>query len=185
MIVRPAVGCKRLNFDLHSVVGFWTFLILFMWAVTGGYFVYPEPFRAVINVFTPIDPPRVAATPAGLVRADTAQAPTSTANTPSGAANGAPSAAARRPARRRRPLTTGGKILRGFSFAHYGNFAGWKIKTLWMLLGFAPVLLFGTALVMWWNRVLAPMWRRREREWDESSSVTELAPAIQMERDEA
>jgi len=22
------------------------------------------------------------------------------------------------------------------------------------------VLLFGTALVMWWNRVLAPMWRR-------------------------
>src|SRR5665213_2235212 len=128
MIVRPAVGWKRLNFDLHSFVGFWTFLILFMWAVTGGYFVYPEPFRVVINVFTPIYPPR-AATPTGAVRAGAAQGPASAAN---GAAASAP---ARRPARRRRPLSTGGKTLRGFSFADYGNVAGWKIKTRWTLLG--------------------------------------------------
>ncbi|MEQ1886147.1 MAG: PepSY-associated TM helix domain-containing protein, partial [Bryobacteraceae bacterium] len=65
--------------------------------------------------------------------------------------------------RGRRPLTTGGKILRGFSSAHYGNFGGWPVKIIYMILGFAPVLLFGTALVMWWNRVLAPISRRWKR----------------------
>ena len=54
----------------------------------------------------------------------------------------------------------GGKILRGFSQAHYGNFGGWPLKVLWMILGFAPVILFLTAVLMWWNRVLSPALRR-------------------------
>ena len=51
------IGWKRLNFDMHSSIGFWTFLILFVWGMTGGYFVFPEPFRAVVNTFAPINPP--------------------------------------------------------------------------------------------------------------------------------
>jgi len=177
MTMRSDVGWKRLNFDLHSALGFWTFLILFMWSVTGGYFVYPEPFRAVVNVFTPVDPPRVTPAPLAPLRAGAAQTPATGANGP------ATTSAVRRPLpRRRRPLTMGGKILRGFSFAHYGNFAGWKIKTLWTVLGFAPVLLFGTALVMWWNRVLGPAWRRFERGWAAPGTV-KLVSEIHVKRD--
>jgi uncharacterized iron-regulated membrane protein len=176
MVVRPGVGWRRLNFDLHSALGFWTFLILFMWGITGGYFVYPEPFRALINVFTPIDPPRVAPAPAGPLRVGGAAALSS-------AANGAPGSRAPRPVRRRRPLTTGGKILRAFSFAHYGNFAGWKIKTLWTLLGLAPVLLFGTALAMWWNRVLGPAWKQLKRGWTPSPGALDLASEIEVKQE--
>ena len=113
---------ETFHFDLHGVVGFWTFAVLLMWGLTGGYFVFPEPFRAAINFFTP---------------------------------NSAAS-----PLPRRRPLTLGAKILRGFSFAHYGNFGGWEVKLLWVILGLAPAVLFSTALLMWYNRVLAPALRR-------------------------
>jgi uncharacterized iron-regulated membrane protein len=70
-----------------------------------------------------------------------------------------------RTGRQRRPLTTGGKILRGFSAAHYGTFGGWPVKTLWFLIGLVPLLLVATSLLMWCNRVLSPAlrrWRRRE-----------------------
>jgi uncharacterized iron-regulated membrane protein len=39
---------------------------------------------------------------------------------------------------------------------HFGRFAGWPIKTLWFVIGFAPVALFVTGFVMWWNRVVQP-----------------------------
>jgi uncharacterized iron-regulated membrane protein len=54
----------------------------------------------------------------------------------------------------------GAKILRGFSNAHYGNFGGWVVKLLWVILGLAPVVLLSTALVMWYGRVLGPAMRR-------------------------
>ena len=81
LVIYANAGWKRFVFDLHGAVGIWTFAVLLMWGLTGGYFVFPEPFRAVITLFTPI---------------------------------GAPGALARR-----RPLTLGAKILRGFSQAHY------------------------------------------------------------------
>jgi uncharacterized iron-regulated membrane protein len=146
LTVHRGTGWKRFNFDLHSAVGFWTFAILFVWGFTGAYFVFPEPVRAVVNYFTPIFPPPLAQ---NAQVASAAVAPT------------APDAFPR--PRRRRPLTFGGKILRGFSYAHYGNFAGWPIKALYVILGFAPVVLFGTALVMWWNRVLNPARKRWAR----------------------
>jgi uncharacterized iron-regulated membrane protein len=195
LIVRSDVGWKRLNFDLHSALGFWTFLILFMWGITGGYFVFPEPFRAVINYFTPIDAPRVATKQVTPVRAGEFKAPPSAQAAPSPAnpsktvaAASQATAAVSQPAgnakssfppapRRRRPLTKGGRILQWFSFLHYGNFAGWPLKALWTLLGFAPALLFGTALVMWWNRVLSPALRRSRRsraEWTKPAAAPEL-----------
>jgi uncharacterized iron-regulated membrane protein len=126
LTIHANVGWKRLVLDLHGAVGFWTFAWLFVWGLTGGYFVFPQPFRAAINFFTPIN----AARPV--------------------------------PPLRRGPLTPGAKILRGFSFAHYGNFGGWEVKTLWVILGLAPAVLFSTALVMWYNRVLSPAMRRLE-----------------------
>src|SRR5258708_3314377 len=127
LTVRGGVGWKRLNFDLHSAVGFWTFALLLMWGATGGYFVFPEPFRAVINYFTPINPPPGATQPIRMTVAPQAAknaAPSVPASAPSTASSssrsGAPAAAQAPFPRRRRPLTLGGEILRGFSFAHYG-----------------------------------------------------------------
>jgi uncharacterized iron-regulated membrane protein len=140
--IQTRAGWKRFNWDLHSALGFWTFAFVFMWGLTGFYFVYPQAFRAAIDYFTPINPPRLAV-----------QAPLRGTPQSLGAIfNQAP--------RRRRPLTLGGKILRGFSQAHYGNFAGWKVKAVWVLLGLSPVLLYISALLMWWNRVLSPALRR-------------------------
>ena len=142
-------GWKRLVFDLHGALGFWTFAILLMWGLTGGYFVFPQPFRAAINLITPIDPPSVRQFSAPIaVGAAPDREPASTAP---------------RPFPRRRRLTLGGRILRGFSYAHYGNFAGWGVKTLWVILGLAPAVLFSTALLMWLNRVIIPALRRLRR----------------------
>jgi uncharacterized iron-regulated membrane protein len=134
MTLRRDVGWKRFNWDLHSVIGFWTVALILVWALTGAYFVFPDPFRAVINLFTPVNPPRLSAVVAGAV---------------AGFRRGP-----------RPPLNTGQKILRGFSYAHYGNFGGWPVKVLWVILGLAPPALFVTAALMWWNRVLHPAARR-------------------------
>ena len=192
LIVTGGVGWKRLNFDLHSAVGFWTFLILFMWGMTGGYFVFPEPFRAVINYFTPIDAPRLPApqgtVPQGTVRQGAAPQGNplraGAASAPQVVAGGTPVAPRGPFPRRRRPLTRGGKILQWFSFLHYGNFGGWPVKALWTLLGFAPVALYVTALVMWWNRVLSPALRRSRRSqrgWAEAPAS--VAPELEWERE--
>jgi uncharacterized iron-regulated membrane protein len=145
MTIRADVGWKRLMWDLHSAVGFWTFAMLLVWGLTGTYFVFPQPFRATVNYFTPVFPPRVQSQSVQRI-------PLRSGTTQGSATFTLP--------RRRRPLTLGGKILRGFSYAHYGNFGGWPVKALWVLLGLAPAVLFGSAMVMWWNRVLRPAARR-------------------------
>jgi uncharacterized iron-regulated membrane protein len=49
----PKSNWKRINFDLHSALGFWSLLILFMWGLTGIYFAFSDPFLAVIDYFEP------------------------------------------------------------------------------------------------------------------------------------
>jgi len=49
----PRHGWKRINFDLHASLGFWSIVILFLWGLTGIYFAYPDPFIAVIDYFEP------------------------------------------------------------------------------------------------------------------------------------
>jgi uncharacterized iron-regulated membrane protein len=142
LAIRTGVGWRRLIFDLHSAVGFWIFAVLLMWGLTGGYFVFPQPFRAAISFFTPIEVPSVAPLVASSVRF------------------GPPT-----PRPRRLRLTLGARILRGFSIAHYGLFGGWEVKALWVLLGLAPAVLYCTALLMWWARVLAPAVRRAHGRW--------------------
>ena len=37
----------RISWDLHSALGFWCFLILLIWAISGIYFSFPQPFNAL------------------------------------------------------------------------------------------------------------------------------------------
>lgn len=57
----------------------------------------------------------------------------------------------------------GDRILRWFSYLHIGNFGGIPIKALWTVLGLAPVLLFITGSLMWWNRVGSKRWNRTRK----------------------
>jgi len=51
----PRSRWKRMNFDIHSALGFWSLLILLLWGVTGIYFAFPEPFVAIVNYFEPLE----------------------------------------------------------------------------------------------------------------------------------
>ena len=44
---------KRVNWSLHSAVGFWAFIAVFLFAFTGFYLVFQDPFMAVVNYFEP------------------------------------------------------------------------------------------------------------------------------------
>jgi uncharacterized iron-regulated membrane protein len=137
---------KRVNFDLHSALGFWTFAFLFMWGVTGIYVVWPTPFQRAINRFYPLDFYR-------LVTEAPAPAPSVAAAKFITVADELPPP--RRRGRRPPPhYSTGDRIVRWFTYLHFGNFAGPKTKTLWVILGLAPVGLFVTGVLMWWNRVV-------------------------------
>jgi uncharacterized iron-regulated membrane protein len=39
----------RLNFDLHNAIGFWTFALIFMWAISGIYLSMPTPVNGVVD----------------------------------------------------------------------------------------------------------------------------------------
>jgi uncharacterized iron-regulated membrane protein len=49
----PKHGWKRINFDLHAALGFWSLAILFLWGLTGVYFAFPDAFIAVVDYFEP------------------------------------------------------------------------------------------------------------------------------------
>jgi uncharacterized iron-regulated membrane protein len=141
---------KRINFDLHSAVGFWTFAFFFMWSFTGVYLVFPMPFDALINRFAPLDYYRLVSAPSAppsmtFIRvADQVPVP--------------------RPRRRRIiHYSAGDQVIRTLFGAHFGNFAGLKTRILWAVLGLAPPLLFITGALMWWNRVLSREGRRLRR----------------------
>jgi uncharacterized iron-regulated membrane protein len=43
----------RTNWDLHNVLGFWCFLFVMMWGISGIYFAFPQPFNDVVDTFEP------------------------------------------------------------------------------------------------------------------------------------
>jgi uncharacterized iron-regulated membrane protein len=106
---------RRLNWDLHSAIGFWTFLVVLMFAVSGIYLVFPDPFTAVID-------------PGALT-------------TEFDSANFTEE-------------RFGNEVLRWLARLHFGRFAGWEIKAIWVVLGLVPPVLFVTGALMWWNRVI-------------------------------
>lgn len=46
---------RRFNWSLHGAVGFWCFVLLFMWAFTGAYLVFQHPFMALVDYLEPLD----------------------------------------------------------------------------------------------------------------------------------
>ena len=152
---------KRLNWDLHSALGFWSFSLIFMWAITGVYLGFPLPFQKVINHFSPLIqyalPEDASAAP---VVATSLVAQPKSFNSGKGR---------RQPIRR----SAGDNFIRWIYYLHFGNFAGPKTKALWVVLGLIPVFLFATGAIMWWNRVLSPSARRSRR--------VERAPAAAIE----
>jgi uncharacterized iron-regulated membrane protein len=59
-------GWRRINFDLHLSVGFWTILIATFWAVSGIYFGWPRQIFRFVNSLSPIitaRPPAVTVVP--------------------------------------------------------------------------------------------------------------------------
>jgi len=47
MSVRRGVSGRRFIFDLHNMLGFWLFLFVALWAITGIYFAFPDLFSAM------------------------------------------------------------------------------------------------------------------------------------------
>jgi uncharacterized iron-regulated membrane protein len=54
MIVKRGVRWRTALFDWHSALGFWTFFFLSVWAITGLYFAWPDPFTAAVDYFEPL-----------------------------------------------------------------------------------------------------------------------------------
>lgn len=47
--VKVASGWKRFNWDLHSALGFWLFLFMLMWGVSGWYLGIPDPATNLVD----------------------------------------------------------------------------------------------------------------------------------------
>lgn len=165
---------KRLNWDLHSVVGLWMFAFVFIWGVTGVYLVFPTPFQVVVNRITPLQlykPLTQSELQAPVVTApvipvaETVSKDSGTKNDPV-------------PVRPRRPRfrgTKGDVFLRWFYYLHFGNFGDWQVKALWVILGLVPPFLFVTGAIMWWNRVLSREARALRARSKRHVAVTSMA----------
>ena len=55
LIIDWKANWRRLNWNLHSTIGFWSVAFVFMWGITGIYLSFPEPFMAVVNYLEPLD----------------------------------------------------------------------------------------------------------------------------------
>jgi uncharacterized iron-regulated membrane protein len=45
---------KRVNYDLHSAVGFWLLALISWWGITGVYFAWPDEFRMALSRITTV-----------------------------------------------------------------------------------------------------------------------------------
>ena len=49
LVMKRGVGWKRFNWDLHNAIGFWLFLFMLMWGISGFYLGVPEPFSNFVD----------------------------------------------------------------------------------------------------------------------------------------
>ncbi len=47
--IKLSAGWRRINWDLHSAIGFWLFLFMLMWGVSGWYLGMPEPIMNFVD----------------------------------------------------------------------------------------------------------------------------------------
>ena len=57
------------------------------------------------------------------------------------------------------PRTSGDRVIEWLGPLHTGNYGGTIVKSLYVVMGLTPALLFVTGFVMWWQRVIARRWR--------------------------
>jgi uncharacterized iron-regulated membrane protein len=50
LTLKRDVHWKRLNWDLHSAIGFWSVGFVVMFAVSGIYLSFPDPFHELVNL---------------------------------------------------------------------------------------------------------------------------------------
>ena len=105
-------GSRGFNWQLHSFIGFWTLLLMFVWGVTALYFAFPEPFDFIIDALD--DDLNDFERPDG--------------------------------------------FLRFMIKVHFGRFGGMWGRTTWIILGFAPSVMFITGFILWWKRVVKQRW---------------------------
>ena len=55
LIVDLRANWKRLNWSLHSALGFWFFAFVLMWGITGAYLSFPQAFAAAFDFVEPRD----------------------------------------------------------------------------------------------------------------------------------
>jgi uncharacterized iron-regulated membrane protein len=56
LIIGWQTNWKRLNWDLHSAMGLWTMLFVFMWGLTGVFLSLPSWWFAIVDHYDPPDP---------------------------------------------------------------------------------------------------------------------------------
>jgi uncharacterized iron-regulated membrane protein len=54
LVIKWRARWARINWDVHSAFGFWCFLLIAMWGITGCYFIFPRPFDRAIQVVSPM-----------------------------------------------------------------------------------------------------------------------------------
>jgi uncharacterized iron-regulated membrane protein len=60
-----------------------------------------------------------------------------------------------------RELRFGDQVLAWLARLHFGRFRWLPLKIVWTVFGLVPVALLVTGVVMWWNRVLGPWYKRK------------------------
>ena len=53
--IETKASWKRLNWTLHSALGFWFFAFILIWGISGIYLSYPEPFVNLADYYEPIE----------------------------------------------------------------------------------------------------------------------------------
>jgi uncharacterized iron-regulated membrane protein len=46
---------KLFNWNLHSAAGFWSFLLVLIWGISGVYLAFPDPFHNLVDRYEPLD----------------------------------------------------------------------------------------------------------------------------------
>jgi len=53
LLVRRHIDWRRQTLQLHGTLGFWVFVLLMLWAVSGFYLAFPTPVSLVLELFFP------------------------------------------------------------------------------------------------------------------------------------
>ncbi len=53
LVIDWHAGANRLNWSLHSSLGFWSLLFILMWGISGVYLAWPAPFNGLIDYLEP------------------------------------------------------------------------------------------------------------------------------------